>query len=75
MNVTFPIYSNRSQFLDIKIYDISGRRIFEDKILVNDGKNIYNWSGINHFGVDVPSGVYFLLLIPNTKARLKRLCA
>ena len=73
LNVSFPIFSNRSQFLDIKIYDISGRSVFEDKILVNDGKNIYNWSGINHYGTDVPSGVYFFIANSKNESKIKKI--
>ena len=40
--------------------------------IVNDGKNIYNWSGINHFGVDVPSGVYFFIANSKHESKIKK---
>ena len=59
INVSIPIYSSKTQILTIKIYDILGRNIFEDKIRVDIGKNIYTWNGVNKFGDEIPSGLYF----------------
>ena len=67
INVSIPIYSSKTQTLTIKIYDILGRNIFVDKIRIEIGKNIYTWRGVNKFGDEIPSGLYFFHVMWNNK--------
>ena len=53
--------------LIINIYDILGRNIFEDKISIEIGKNIYTWNGVNTYGDEIPSGLYFFHVMWNNK--------
>ena len=67
INVSIPIYSTNTHNLIINIYDILGRNIFEDKISIEIGKNIYTWNGVNKFGDEIPSGLYFFHVMWNNK--------
>ena len=46
INVSVPIFSSEAQIVKIKVYDILGRNIFEDKLMLNIGENIYTWNGV-----------------------------
>ena len=46
INVSVPIFSSEAQIVKIKVYDILGRNIFEDKLMLNIGKHIHlEWGG------------------------------
>ena len=59
INVTVPIFSSEAQIVKIKVYDILGRNIFEDRLMLNIGENIYTWNGMDKTGADIVSGIYF----------------
>ena len=59
INVSVPIFSSEAQIVKIKVYDILGRNIFEDKLMLNIGENIYTWNGVDKIGADIVSGIYF----------------
>ena len=59
INVSIPIFSSEAQIVKIKVYDILGRNIFEDRLMLNIGENIYTWNGMDKTGANIVSGIYF----------------
>jgi len=68
-STTFEINSFENQYVNIEIYDISGKKI--DNIYdgyLNHGSNKFKWDGKFH-----PSGIYFLTLKSENKVLSKKI--
>lgn len=59
-----PFYIDTQSPIEIKIYDINGSEIFQDKILhCQSGYNEYKWNGKSSRNLDVSTGIYFIKII------------
>ena len=73
INVSVPIFSSEAQIIKIKVYDILGRNIFEDELMLNIGENIYTWNGVDKIGADIVSGIYFFHIIWSGKHSVNKI--
>jgi hypothetical protein len=61
--ITFDFVSPFEREFSLKIYDISGFLVFEDRIsYITIGANKYTWQGINNAGSKLSSGIYLVEL-------------
>ena len=56
----------------VKVYDSSGRRVFQDEVSHNPGKNQWNSELINSDGIELSNGVYFFKLEVQQNSRVFR---
>jgi hypothetical protein len=59
IHFSLPIADN----ISLNVYDVLGRRIKNIyKGYLVSGTHIFNWNGVNDYGIAVPSGIYFYQL-------------
>lgn len=65
-NLNIKIASKISEFVSISIFNVKGEsvKVFDD-FQVYSGETILKWSGINSYGNEIQSGIYFILIKGN----------
>jgi hypothetical protein len=64
--VSIPIENMRGTNLDLYIYDLKGREILHETLGTQAG-HTYTWSGQNHLGLNLSSGVYMVSVVSDTQ--------
>lgn len=59
--------------VQLMIYDLSGRTLFQDELASVPGLNRYVWPGRDRFGAAVGSGVYLLVLSAGDQEQVKKI--
>lgn len=56
----------------LHIYDILGREVYnEQKKVIQTGKVMFRWSGINNYGEELSSGIYFYRITTNSTSNIE----
>ena len=73
LSINIPIESHSNNRLSLFIYDVLGRKIFEDEYFIIRGNNIITWTGKTKFGNDISSGIYFVQALWSTGNDTKKI--
>lgn len=66
-NIVFRINGEPGLEIKINIYDITGRMIYKNNIILNSKTNNLKWNGAN----ELPGGIYFIKAITSTGEQIK----
>lgn len=61
-SINIPLYLNKTRNVKVDIFNLRGNQVSSHKYHLNAGRNILKWSGKNHNGLEITSGVYFITL-------------
>ena len=61
-SINIPLYLNKTRNVKVDIFNLQGNQVSSHKYHLNAGRNILKWSGKNHNGLEITSGVYFITL-------------
>ena len=59
-SVTIGYQTSINATINISLFDIYGRTVFNKSNETQAGNHLFSWDGQNSFGLDLPSGVYYL---------------